>query len=217
MFSILLKIVFLFLILIIANIAYKGKTFDKTSWVRVFFLSLIFVASSFFLLIGKGQKILITVNYFTIGIFFATTLLWFIFPKIIRFFGKYPSWYLKNKKNNVRFMVKFESPSMTIKYFEVVFQQSTFLYLLFVALIDLPKNTNIFLFTVVITAIHLGNLLFMDKKWALFYTVLSIPMAIIFGNMILQGFVLLTTSIHLLFYLIFNATYWFPVNIKEFK
>jgi len=114
-------------------------------------------------------------------------------------------------------MVKFESPSMTIKYFEVVFQQSTFLYLLFVALIDLPKNTNIFLFTVVITAIHLGNLLFMDKKWALFYTVLSIPMAIIFGNMILQGFVLLTTSIHLLFYLIFNATYWFPVNIKEFK
>jgi len=90
-------------------------------------------------------------------------------------------------------------------------------WLIFVVLIGIPKITSIYLFTLIIVIIHLGNLFFMDKKWALFYTVLSIPMAIIFGNMILQGFVLLTTSIHLLFYLIFNATYWFPVNIKEFK
>jgi len=55
----------------------------------------------------------------------------------------------------------------------------------------------------------------MNKKWALFYTALSIPMAIIFGYMILGGFVFITASIHLLFYLIFNATYWFNYNQKS--
>lgn len=211
----LLKIIFLFLVLVIANIAYKGKTFDKTSWGRVILLSFIFIISSCILLVNQDQKILFTKNYATIGIFIPTTLLWFIFPKLIRFFGEYPSLYLKDKKNNTRFMVKFELPSMTIKYFEVLFQQATFLFLLFVVLTDLPKISSIFLFTLVIILIHLGNLFFMNKKWALFYTALSIPMAIFFGYMILNGFVLLTASIHLLFYLIFNATYWFTPKYSK--
>jgi hypothetical protein len=160
------------------------------------------------------QKLLITFNFTTVGVFIITTLIWFIFPKLIRLYGTYPNSYLKDKKGNTRFMVRFELPSMTIKYFEVLFQQATFLFLLFVVLIGIPKITSIYLFTLIIVIIHLGNLFFMDKKWALSYTVLSIPMAIIFGNMILQGFVLLTTSIHLLFYLIFNASYWFSSNQK---
>jgi len=207
-----LNFLFLLCVLAIANIAYKGKTFDKTSWDRVILLSSLFMISSFVLLINKNQKILIIANYVTIGLFITTTLVWFIFPKIIRLFGKYPSLYLKDKKNNTRFMVRFELPSMTIKYFEVLFQQTTFLYLLFIVLIDLPKITSIFLFTLIIVIIHLGNLFFMDKKWALFYTVLSFPMAIIFGQTILQGLILFTVSLHLLFYLIFNASYWFKYD-----
>lgn len=214
MFVIFLKIFFFLFILISINVAYKGKTFDKKSWNRSILLSVWFIVCSFVLLSFNYQKLLITTNYLTVGIFIIITLIWFIFPKIIRLYGKYPSSYLKNKKNNERFMVRFELPSMTIKYFEVLFQQTTFLFLLFVVLIDLQKNISIFLFTLIIAIIHLANLFFMDKKWALFYTVLSIPMAVAFGYMILCGFVLLTVSIHLLFYLIFNASYWFTPNIK---
>ena len=212
MSTIFLRILFLLLVLVIANVAYKGRTFDKTSWSRIISLSLIFVISSLVLLGSNYKKLLITVNYITAGLFIIITLIWFIFPKLIRFYGTYPSSYLKDKKNNTRFIVRFELPSMTIKYFEVLFQQATFLFLLFVVLTDLPKISSIFLFTLIITIIHLGNLFFMNKKWALFYTALSIPMAIIFGYLILEGFVLLTASLHLLFYLFFNTSYWLPSN-----
>lgn len=217
MFTMLLKIFFLLLVLAVANVAYKGRTLNKTSLNRVVALSLWFIVCSFVLLGANYQKLLVTFNFTTVGIFIITTLVWFLFPKLIRLYGTYPNSYLKDKKGNTRFMVRFELPSMTIKYFEVLFQQTTFLFLLFVLLIDLQKITSIFLFTLIITIIHLGNLFFMDKKWALFYTILSFPMAIIFGYMILNGYVLLTICIHLLFYLIFNATYWFPINVKKIE
>ena len=172
-------------------------------------LSLWFIVCSSILLIPISKNILITFNIASISVFFIITLCWFFAPRLIRLYGKYPSSYFKDKKNNVRFMAKFELPSITVKYFEVLFQQSTFLYLLFIVLTDLPKTEIILFFTVIITVIHLGNLLFMDYKWAFFYTLLSIPMAIVFSNLILQGLILLTTSIHLIFYLIFNARYWF--------
>lgn len=207
-----IKFLFLLLILGFVNIAYKGKAFNNKSWGKIVLLSLMFTLSSLVLLINKDQKILITLNIATIGFFSVTTLLWFVFPKIIRFFGKYPNWYLKDKKNNTRFIVRFELPSMTVKYFEVLFQQSTFLYLLYAVLINTTKINTIFLFAIIIVFIHLGNLFFMEKKWALFYTVLSFPMALIFGQIILQGLALITASFHLLFYLIFNSSYWFKSN-----
>jgi len=108
------------------------------------------------------KKLLITVNYITAGLFIMITLIWFTFPMIIRHYGTYPSLYLKDKKNNDRFMVRFELPSMTVKYFEVLFQQATFLFLLFMVLTNLPKISNIFLFTLIIIIIHLGNLFFYE-------------------------------------------------------
>ena len=101
---------------------------------------------------------------------------------------------------------------MTVKYFEVLFQESTFLFLLFVALAGLPVLTTLLLFTLIVGVIHLGNLFFMDRKWALFYTLLSIPMAFGFGYLISQGLVLITASIHLIFYLAFNTRYWFDTK-----
>ena len=214
MFVIFLKILFFLFILTSINFAYKGKAFDKRDWNRVMSLSIWFIICSVILLVFNFQGLLIIANFITVGFFLITTLLWFTFPRIIRHYGTYPSLYLKDKKNNDRFMVRFELPSMTVKYFEVLFQQATFLFLLFVVLSGSQKITSIFLFTLIIVIIHLGNLFFMNKKWALFYTVLSFPMAIIFGYMILNGFVLLTVSIHLLFYLIFNASYWFSPSQK---
>ena len=205
----LLKIFFLLLVLAVANVAYKGRTFNRTSLNRIVALSLWFIVCSFILLGTNYQKLLVTFNFTTVGIFIITTLVWFLFPKLIRLYGTYPNSYLKDKKGNTRFMVRFEIPSMTIKYFEVLFQQATFLFLLFLALEGLPTVTKIFLFTLIIAIIHLGNLFFLHYKWALFYTVLSIPMATLFGYIILRGFVLLTASVHLIFYLGFNARYWF--------
>jgi len=210
MFTMLLKIFFLLLVLAIANVAYKGRTFNKTSLNRVVALSLWFIVCSFVLLGTNYQKLLVTFNFTTVGIFIITTLVWFLFPKLIRLYGTYPNSYLKDKKGNTRFMVRFELPSMTIKYFEVLFQQAAFLFLLFLALEGLPTVASIFLFTLIVAIIHLGNLFFLHYKWALFYSVLSIPMATLFGYTILRGFVLLTASVHLIFYLVFNARYWFP-------
>lgn len=204
-----LNLLFLLFVLGIANIAYKGKVFDKTSWNRVAILSGLFIVCAFVLLGTNIQKLFITLNLPTLGIFMITTLIWFLFPRLVRHYGKYPSLYLKYKKKNTRFMVRFEYPSMTIKYFEVLFQQATFLFLIFVVLAGLPIVPVIMIFTLIVVAIHLGNLIFMDYKWALFYCALSIPMALLFSFMINQGLILLTASIHLAFYLFFNARYWF--------
>ena len=124
-----LNLIFLLFVLVIANIVYKGRTFDRTSWKRVIALSLWFIICGIILLGTNYQNLLITINFITVGSFIVTTLVWFIFPGLTRHFGTYPSYYFKNKKGNTRFMVKFESPSMTIKYFEVSFQQVTFLFL----------------------------------------------------------------------------------------
>ena len=204
-----LNFIFLLFVLATVNIGYKGRTFDKTSWNRVTMLSAWFVICSLILLWVHYQKLLITLNFKTIGLFVTISLVWFLFPKLIRFYGTYPSLYLNDKKGNVRFIVRFEFPSMTIKYFEVLFQQATFMFLLFVALAGLSITKTVFLFILIVVIIHLGNLFFINRKWALFYTVLSVPMAIGFGYLILQGLVLLTASIHLVFYLVFNGRYWF--------
>ena len=106
-------------------------------------------------------------------------------------------------------MAKLEPQGMTIKYFEVLFQQSIFLFIYFEVLGNLPINLSILMFTVIVAIFHLGNFLFIHSKWVLFYFILSIPMAILFGFMISQGLTLLTMSIHIIFYLIFNSRYWF--------
>lgn len=204
-----LNLLFLLSVLAIANIAYKGKTFDNTTWNRVTTLSLWFLICSAILLGGNYNKLIISRNIVTNGFFLVTSLVWFLFPRFVRQFGTYPNLYFKNKTGNTRFMARFELPSMTIKYFEVLFQQATFLFLLFVVLEELPTHIVVFKFTLIVTAIHLGNLFFLKRKWALFYTALSIPMAVWFGYLILRGYVLLTISIHLTFYLAFNARYWF--------
>ena len=131
MFITILNLLFLLFVLGITNIAYKGRAFDKTSWNRVAMLSGLLVICSFILLGIDYRKLFITLNPVTAGALLIVTFIWLFFPKMIRLYGKYPSLYLKDKKRNVRFMVRFEYPSMTIKYFEVLFQQATFLFLIF--------------------------------------------------------------------------------------
>ena len=156
-----LNFLFLLFVLGIANIAYKGKTFDKTSWNTILILSSWFIICGFILLGFNYQRLFVTFNYLTVSFFAITTLTWFLFPKVIRHYGKCPHSYFQDKTGNTRFIVKFEFPSMTVKYFEVLFQQSMFLFLLFVALAGLPIPITVFLFTLIVAIIHLGNLFFM--------------------------------------------------------
>src|SRR3989344_3241799 len=151
-----LNLLFLIFVLTTVNIAYKGKVIDKTSWKKVIFLSLWFISGGVILLRNLDLNLLINFNLITVGTLALTTFTWFEFPKLIRHFGTFPSYYFKNKKGNTRFMVKFEHSSMTIKYFEVLFQQTTFLFILFVILNDLTNANRIFLFTLIVAIIHLG-------------------------------------------------------------
>ena len=209
MLRIILGIIYFLIVSIVAYLLYKGKNFDGVSWKRAAALSIRFIICALLLLWINYKNTSFLLNLITISTFLSITILWFLFSKIIRLYGTYPTVFLNEPKNNMRFIVRFEIPSMTIKYFEILFQQVTFLYLLFVVLGNLESSAKIFAFTLIVAIFHLGNFLFMHHKWVLFYFVLSIPMAIIFGYMISQGFVLLTTSLHLAFYLVFNARYWF--------
>ena len=115
-----IKFLFLFIFILITNIPYKKAIFNKVNIRQALLLSTTFIASSFFLFIYDYKKVTISLNYITIIAFIATTTLWFIFPRFIRLFGKYPNLYIKNKINKERFVVKFEMPSIIVKYFEIL-------------------------------------------------------------------------------------------------
>lgn len=202
-------LLFLLILYTITYIPYKGKNFSNISWSRSAKLSIRFFLCSLLLITICYYKSFILLNLTTIITYFVTSLTWFLSPKIVRQYGKFPKFFLNDKKNSMRFIVRFEPQTMTIKYFEVLYQQSTFLFLLFVVLDTIPITSKVLFFTLAISIIHLGNFLFMHPKWVILYCLLSIPMAILFGYLILNGLVLFTASIHLAFYLIFNARYWF--------
>ncbi len=88
-----LKILYLLVFILTANIPYKKAIFNKINFKQTVLLSLIFITSSFFLYVFDYKKINIQLNYFTITTFIAATTLWFIFPKLVRLFGKYPNSY----------------------------------------------------------------------------------------------------------------------------
>lgn len=214
--TLLLKTFFLLVFILVTNIPYKKTIFNKKIGLgQILFLSFIFKIASLLLLIYSYEKIIIKTNNMISIPFIIITITWFIYPILIRFFGKYPITYIEDKNNKARFVVKFEFPSMIIKYFEILFQQVSFAFLLFVILIGLPKTSVVFFFAVIVVIMHLGNLFFINTKWSLYYTVLSLPMAITFSYLILDGYLLITFTIHLLFYLTTNSYYWFDPKYSK--
>ncbi|MBP9814142.1 hypothetical protein KBC80_03015 [Candidatus Woesebacteria bacterium] len=135
------------------------------------------------------------------------TIIWFVSPYIVRRFGREPKATLSDSP--ARLLIRFESKIFMTKYFEILFQQSMFIYILFVLLRGQPFWMTIVSFIVIIGMIHLGNFPFTGKKDTLFYFYLSLPMAAVFGILILNGYVSITIAIHMIFYLVFNGRYWF--------
>lgn len=210
--GILYRLILIIVVMLLANLPYKGRLFDKFN-PKLFLLCLTsFVTGTIILVFFSKNYILIKTGVFSSLIFILTTVLWFISPHLIRKFGRYPTNYLQKHGNKTRFLARFDLHSMAIKFFEILFQQSMFLFLLFYALSFDNTPWKILIFTFLMIFIHLLNMPFLGFKWTLTYTALSIPMAIVFGWLILNGHILITFSIHLLFYLIFNGQLWFFKN-----
>ena len=149
----------------------------------------------------------LTVNYSWLPIFIITTVLWFASPWLVRQFGKRPT----KIEGDIgkTFLMDFKPHAFAAKYFEILCQQGLFVYILFVILRGLSLPLQLFWFLLFIVLVHLANIPFMEKKHALMFTYWSIPMAIVFGYLILNGYILVTISIHMLFYVLFNGRYWF--------
>ena len=107
-----------------------------------------------------------------------------VYPKEIA--GQKPTWY----------SVQFKYHTFYLKYFEVLFQQSKFIFMLQLVLIGFTLIDRVILFTLIIGVFHLLNLYFLPKREAMVFFLFSIPMGGLFSLLIINGFLLLTISIH---------------------
>lgn len=149
---------------------------------------------------------ILPVNFYLLPVFILTSVLWFIFPMIVRIYGVAP------KKNMIptsgNFLLYFTPSVMFAKYFEILCQQGLFVYILFVVLQGQSDIAKLFWFFAFNILIHVANLLFMEKEETLFFIYWSIPMGIVFGYLLINGYIFLTASIHMIFYLIVNGSLW---------
>jgi hypothetical protein len=149
---------------------------------------------------------ILPVNYYLSPLFILTSVVWFAFPMIVRKYGKAPTKRMVPTSGN--FLLYFTPNVMFAKYFEILCQQGLFVYVLMVVFQGQSDVHKLFWFFVCNIVLHVSNLLFMEKKETLFFVYWSIPMGIIFGYLLLHGYIFLTGSIHMLFYLVVNGSLW---------
>lgn len=144
--------------------------------------------------------------YSLLPIFLCTSILWFSFPWIVRRYGHAPTH--RMTANSPNFLLHFTPSIMVAKYFEILCQQGLFVYVLFIVFQGQSDFTKLIWFFVFNIGIHMANLLFMEKKETMFFVYWSIPMGFLFGYLLLNGYVFLTGSLHMLFYLVVNGPLW---------
>lgn len=140
-------------------------------------------------------------------VFFITTMIWIFAPGFIRKFGVVPARLISEKPT--WFGVRFDRRTFYLKYFEVIFQQAKFLFLLSVIFAVLPYASQIIWFVLAVGFLHFQNIFFIPRGEAVLFFVLSFPGAFLFSYFILHGQFLLSISFHLWFYLIFCGLPWF--------
>jgi hypothetical protein len=206
------KFVYLLIVVILGYAPYKilqrasprGLT-DITSATAILLASWFLILSTV-LFIQSGSAVL-SMTAGTVTTAVITTLVWFLSPFFIRRFGTFPQELTKEKPN--WFVVRFDPPTFYLKFFEVIFQQIKFLFMLFVVLAGFSYMSQVAWFTLIIGFFHLQNMYFIPKKEAMIFFILSFPGALLFSVLILRGYFLIALSIHLWFYLIFAGYPWF--------
>lgn len=202
------SVVYLVVIMMVTYLFYKPN--QKKLFLRASNRYVVFVSMWFFIwsaaLVSQAYMHLV-MNWYTAPLFIAISALWFVSPYLVRLYGHAPDPSLS--ESPTRILIRFEPKIYVAKYFEILFQQSMFVYILFVLLFGMPYWQIILWFTLIVGFIHLLNFPFTGAKDTLFYFYLSLPMAILFGILILQGNVFISMIIHLVFYLTFNGRHWF--------
>lgn len=208
------NITFFIILITLVYLPFKGRTFVGISWMRALVQSVLFIIGSGLFISSLPTSISFILNSATISIFIFVTLFWFLAPWYVRKFGKEPTAYIRD--NPVRYVVRFESKVMTMKYFEILFQQASLMFVFFVLLGKISTGAQLFWFFIYVVVSHTINIyLIPDIKAALFWLKASIPMGILFGPLLLSGHVLTTLSIHITAYMFF-VSYWFP-NAKKWR
>ena len=205
------KLAYLLAIIVVGYLPYKTLQrirphgLGDISKTTAFLLFIWFLILSIILFLQTDEKIIVT-SPTTVPIAVVTTLLWFFSPYLIRKIGTYPTAVIA--ENQKWFVIRFEPKTLYLKYVEVLFQQVKFLYLIFVVFGALTMGDRVLWFTLLVGLLHLGNVFFLSTHTAMIFFILSLPMGVLFGMLMLNGYILVTIAIHLWFYLLFGGWYW---------
>lgn len=205
------KLFYLLIIVLIGYLPYKTLQrflkggLNDVPWWGTTLLSIWFIFLSTILLSDVDRSVIL-VTPFLLASFIVTTALWITTPAILRRIGSYPASVVQAKPQ--WFLVRAEPRTFFLKFFEVLFQQAKFLFLLTVVLTELSDTSKIFWFAFIVAIFHLNNFFFLYKREAFLFFFMSIPMGFLFSYLILHDFVIMTTLIHLWFYLLFVSWYW---------
>lgn len=201
--------ILLIVLIVVTNLPYKRSHFPQGSWIETRAITLAFVVGILILLIGIQPYLIPVIITPQLAILFSIlTIIWYALPAVVRRYGSYPTQALHNKPK--RFLIRMQYPVWTLKYVEILFQQVCFVYLFFVLLNGTHyRDSALVWFTVLVSGVHLVNFRYRERFIAGLFFLLSIPMAILFGHLLFEGYVIMTIMIHLLFYMLFYGSYWF--------
>lgn len=201
-----MQYLFFIIVTTLAYIPYKGRTFEHVTWARVLFQIFVFILGSLLFISSLPSETPIRISFSTVSAFIAVIALWFSSPWIVRRLGMRPDTFIK--ENQFLFISKFEYRTMTMKLFEIFFQESWLLYIYFVLLSSFNGIEKLVVFFVLVVGVHAINIMLVpDRKWGIFFFLLSFPMGLVFGRLLESGLILVTTSIHIAIYL-FPISYW---------
>lgn len=200
-------IVYALVCISLANLVYKSHANKRriaTQPMYAIFVGIWMCVFALLFFVPSWQSL--PVNYSLLPLVILTTAVWFAFPWIVRRYGIEPKKLMTVSSPN--FLLYFTPSVVFAKYFEILCQQGLFVYVLVVVFQGQSDVSKLVWFFVCNVTLHLANLLFMEKKETMFFVYWSLPMGIVFGYLLLHGYIFLTSSIHMIFYLVVNGSLW---------
>lgn len=203
------KLGFLLVIILIGYLPYKTMLKLRTDGLATISLRISLLMSVWFIvlsliLIIQTTNFMVNASLIPVFVFGLTIAIWFITPRMLRRFGAYPSKMLG--VNPKWYILRAEPKTFFLKFCEICFQQTKFAYLLFVVFGTMPLISRMWWFTGIVGFMHIFNIYFVPSGWLFF--LMSIPMGPLFSWLILNGYITVTTTIHLWFYLLLVSWYW---------
>lgn len=203
------KLAFLLVIILIGYLPYKTILKLRNDGLSSISLRLSLLMAVWFLILSallilQTPNLSINPSSLPVVGFVITTVIWFVAPWTLRRIGRYPAEGIADQPK--WYILRAEPKTHILKFCEVLFQQAKFAYLLFEVLGPMLYVSRIWWFTGIVSFLHINNIFFVPSGW--FFLVMSIPMGPLFSWLILNGYITITTTIHLWFYLLLVGWYW---------